>query len=189
MKNVLLKWKDSKFLFNNLKNIEGLKIIGVTDRVTEKELDESIKAAGINEICDTLHAANLYLNGKCDAIIVSARLFIRTLEEIANEFIDFGVKESDIVIASDEFFEEPDEKWLISWNKYYRLPYLEYHVADHCNLNCSSCVHFSPLVKEPTFTDFDKLECDLMQLKRKVHYFDAIRILGGEPLLNDRLSD
>lgn len=25
------------------------------------------------------------------------------------------------------------------------LPYLEFHVADHCNLNCAACEHFSAL--------------------------------------------
>lgn len=26
------------------------------------------------------------------------------------------------------------------------LSYLEFHVADHCNLNCKYCTHYSPLV-------------------------------------------
>ena len=68
------------------------------------------------------------------------------------------------------------------------LPYLEYHVADHCNLNCKYCTHYSPLVNEPVFTDFDRFKNDLMQLKKYIADIGVIRILGGEPLLNPELG-
>ena len=34
---------------------------------------------------------------------------------------------------------------------------LEYHITDHCNLNCAGCSHFSPLAK-PWFVDPDTFE-------------------------------
>lgn len=68
------------------------------------------------------------------------------------------------------------------------LPYLEFHVADHCNLNCKYCTHYSPLVNEPVFTDFETFEKGIRQLKNYVYDIGIIRILGGEPLLNPELS-
>ena len=67
------------------------------------------------------------------------------------------------------------------------LPYLEFHVADHCNLNCKYCTHYSPLVKEAVFADYDTFEKDINQLKKYIYDIGIIRILGGEPLLNPEL--
>ena len=68
------------------------------------------------------------------------------------------------------------------------LPYLEFHVADHCNLNCKYCTHYSPLVAKPVFTDYEKFEADLQQLRKYIADIGVIRILGGEPLLNPELG-
>lgn len=68
------------------------------------------------------------------------------------------------------------------------LSYLEFHVADHCNLNCKYCTHYSPLVKEPVFTDYAEFEKGIRQLRKYVYDIGIIRILGGEPLLNQELS-
>lgn len=68
------------------------------------------------------------------------------------------------------------------------LPYLEFHVADHCNLNCKYCTHYSPLVSQPVFTEYEKFEADLQQLRKYIADIGVIRILGGEPLLNPELG-
>lgn len=68
------------------------------------------------------------------------------------------------------------------------LSYLEFHVADHCNLNCKYCTHYSPLVPEPVFSDYGRFSSDLQQLKKYIPDIGIIRILGGEPLLNPDLG-
>lgn len=67
---------------------------------------------------------------------------------------------------------------------------LEIHVADHCNLNCISCTHYSPLVKSG-FVDLEQLKKDLEVLKKKklIMLFKEIRLMGGEPLLHPNVSD
>jgi len=67
------------------------------------------------------------------------------------------------------------------------LPYLEFHVADHCNMNCKACEHYSSLVQEPHFTNYEQFEKDFQQLKSYVDDIGVIRIMGGEPLLNPEL--
>ena len=68
------------------------------------------------------------------------------------------------------------------------LGYLEYHVADQCNLNCKACEHYSALVKEDVFPDFAKFEKDFTRLHDFIDDIGLIRILGGEPLLNKDIN-
>lgn len=68
------------------------------------------------------------------------------------------------------------------------LSYLEFHAADHCNLNCKYCTHYSPLVTEPVYSDYEQFSSDLQQLKKYIPDIGIIRILGGEPLLNPDLG-
>ena len=60
----------------------------------------------------------------------------------------------------------------------------EFALAEHCNLHCRGCDHFSPIA-EPKFTDFTSLTMDLARLST---LFDGVAeriyLLGGEPLLN-----
>lgn len=69
------------------------------------------------------------------------------------------------------------------------LPYLEYQVSDKCNLNCASCAHFSNLYTENEFPDPELFRKDLMVLSERFSNIEKIRLMGGEPLLNERLPE
>lgn len=76
------------------------------------------------------------------------------------------------------------------WNlkRYYWEPCaVEIHIADHCNLNCLGCSHYSPLAK-PRFCDLDDLKINLKKLSKIRKSIGTIRLLGGEPLLNPDVS-
>jgi organic radical activating enzyme len=61
----------------------------------------------------------------------------------------------------------------------------EINVAEHCNLSCKGCSHLSPVLPKHFVSPADVL-ADLSILAR--HYrVDAVRILGGEPLLHPDL--
>lgn len=64
------------------------------------------------------------------------------------------------------------------------LPYLEFQVADQCNLNCKSCSHFSNLVSEKSFASIEQFKRDLIRLSELFSGIERIRLMGGEPLLN-----
>lgn len=40
------------------------------------------------------------------------------------------------------------------------LSYLEFHIADQCNLNCKACEHYSGLVDEPRYPAFGRFAKD-----------------------------
>lgn len=66
---------------------------------------------------------------------------------------------------------------------------LEVNLADHCNLNCQMCDHFSPLAK-PTFLNLDSFKKDMKRLKELTDgYIGLIKLEGGEPLLNDQVIE
>lgn len=63
--------------------------------------------------------------------------------------------------------------------------YLRFEVslAEHCNLNCKYCAHFSP-VAEPEFLNLSQHEKDMERLSYLLDgKSDKIYLIGGEPLL------
>lgn len=63
---------------------------------------------------------------------------------------------------------------------------LDIHVSEHCNLNCKGCTHFSPIA-EKEFVDINILNNSLELLSPFYKTFNAIQLLGGEPLLNPEI--
>ena len=64
----------------------------------------------------------------------------------------------------------------------------EIHLADHCNLNCINCSHYSPLVKGERFLDVSQYEKDCTRLSElSGGRMERIRLMGGEPLLHPEL--
>ena len=135
--------------------------------------------------------AQNYHSGEISAIIIPKEYYI-PYNELVQKLIRLAINVNDIyngMRLSEQMRERGfDVSALLTpmlQDSY--LPYLEYHVADHCNLNCKYCTHYSPLVPNAVFTDFEQWKMDLMQLKQYIDDIGVIRILGGEPLLNPQL--
>jgi len=65
--------------------------------------------------------------------------------------------------------------------------FLEIHINEHCNLKCSNCCHFSPIA-DKEFLDINEYESNLSKIPL-LNHFKYITLLGGEPLLNDKICD
>lgn len=65
---------------------------------------------------------------------------------------------------------------------------LEVMIADHCNLNCKSCDHCSPILN-PWLYDLEDFKKDLFIIKQNFRSLKLIKFLGGEPFLNKKLID
>lgn len=64
----------------------------------------------------------------------------------------------------------------------------EVNLADHCNLNCKCCNHFSTLA-QAGFADYDTFSRDFKRLSELFDgVSDRIYLLGGEPLLTPNLD-
>ena len=67
--------------------------------------------------------------------------------------------------------------------------YLEVNLADHCNLNCQCCDHFSPIAKK-TFLDFEQYVRDIHRISElSGGKIGLMKLQGGEPLLNPRVTE
>jgi len=64
-----------------------------------------------------------------------------------------------------------------------KLPYLEFHLTNHCNLNCKGCSHFCPIA-DPNYLTMDTFCRDMKRLSELFINISKIRIMGGEPLLH-----
>lgn len=65
-----------------------------------------------------------------------------------------------------------------------KLIRFEIHLAEHCNLNCVGCSHFSPLAKA-SFVNIDSFRRDFERMGELFsHKCEWIHLMGGEPLLN-----
>ena len=84
-----------------------------------------------------------------------------------------------------------DLAFLLHLSNMHRRPTLDVDVVNHCNLNCASCCHFAPIA-EPGFLPIEDFERDLALLSGISHvedFFDAMCIMGGEPLLHPQLAE
>lgn len=69
------------------------------------------------------------------------------------------------------------------------LTYYEYHVAEHCNLNCYQCGNFSNLICQPVFGDIGQYKRDVKRLSELFWNVGHMRFQGGEPLLSPDLPE
>lgn len=79
-----------------------------------------------------------------------------------------------------------DVRWYIL-EKQSIIPTLEVHLANHCNLKCKGCTHFSNLFEE-SFCDIDEFKNDLKQISKHSNLI-TLTLLGGEPLLNPNIIE
>lgn len=68
------------------------------------------------------------------------------------------------------------------------LSQVEFHVVDHCNLNCAHCDHFTPVSPE-YFASVQEVVDDFKKLKKIFDKIGKIYILGGEPLLHPNINE
>lgn len=117
------------------------------------------------------------------------REYIYLLEELLRKqneerYLLF-TENADITIMSDEdyilFLSRQLKKGNLSF---------EINLADHCNLNCQCCNHFSPLA-EKKFLDEVQLANDLLQLNTLLDAdsIGKVMLLGGEPLLHPQIEN
>ena len=91
--------------------------------------------------------------------------------------------------ASNETDDAPTSAFATHVLRLMRPPTLDVDVVSHCNLNCAACCHFSPAAS-PTFLSLENYKRDLEKLARIEGigtYFEAICLMGGEPLLHPDL--
>lgn len=186
MKRLIAKYygDENGQLISAINSLDEYECCGYTD----KKIEHCGKQ--INGVCffTVFDAVISYEKKEVDGFIFSYTIPYELLEKMVSELIHLGVNEQDIFVGTPEFVHCLDVNGIKKFTEYHTLPYLEFHVADHCNLNCKGCVHFSPLVEGEQFPCFEHVKSDFLALKRKIEYIQRIHILGGEPFLNKEID-
>lgn len=142
-------------------------------------------------VIDARQLKEAYANGNIQIVLIPIQNFIdhSTLITVMQMC---GIPLEDVYllprVSRDIVEEQKLEALLRPYLSARYLPYLEFHIADQCNLNCIACEHYSGLVKKPVFPVFEKFNQDLWKLHEYISDIGVIRILGGEPLLNPEIE-
>lgn len=59
---------------------------------------------------------------------------------------------------------------------------------EHCNLRCVGCSHFAPLAPVSEYP-IEEYRSDIHRLSELFNRVEKVELLGGEPLLNEKLSE
>lgn len=134
---------------------------------------------------------SFYKNGLIQAVIFPREVY-QHVNFFLTDMVKLGVDLEDVYIADrlqdGDYNADNVASFLKPYTSAPYLPYLEFHVADHCNLNCAACEHYSGLVHEEKFPDYNSFEREFLQLRHFISDIGVIRILGGEPLLNPEIN-
>ena len=135
----------------------------------------------------------LYQNHMIDGVVNlqgENHTYFRILEE-------YGINRNHIYIIPDSLTQRAStgediscEQLLYPYHEMLpELSEVEVHLADHCNLNCKGCAHFSNLVPKAVFYDKTQFENDVRRLSQLFSQIHRFFLLGGEPLLNPAFCD
>ena len=161
---------------------EPLKVVAyVSEKIDSPVIDGK-------DIMTLKQFATLYHKREIEKVIFPHEVY-RNKPNILYRIYELGVEVDDILIAKHLDFENPFAEFIKPYLSVKHLSYLEFHIADHCNLNCKACSHFSGLVKEPHFPKLRSFTRDMERLHEFINDIDTIRILGGEPLLNREINE
>lgn len=174
-------------VYNPIQKDRGAEMFEVQAFLAGEALtDDGLKTLTLQDFCERYHRMEL------QSLLIPIENYMGH-NRLTSILIQNGISLENVYIlprAAEEILQPENLPKLIT--PYYSakyLPYLEFHAADHCNLNCKACEHYSGLIREEVYPDLEKLRADLGKL---YHFFDdiaTIRILGGEPLLNPEINE
>ena len=111
------------------------------------------------------------------------------IDILKRQWIKICNPNEEFIVNIDDAVRTPEEM-MVFFEKQLKRNVLNFEVSlcEHCNLNCQSCNHFSPLA-EKKYIDVNELDKDLCRL---VELFGEdigrVVLMGGEPLLHPNLE-
>lgn len=140
---------------------------------------------------DVRQMVAMYLKGAIQAVVIPTE-YCSGWTHVITKLMKLGVDVQDVYIAKrvrgETVSEDDVGSFLTPYISSKHLEYMEFHIADHCNLKCKACEHYSGLLETPCFPNFDKFSRDMERLHQFIDDISVIRILGGEPLLNPEIE-
>ncbi len=125
-------------------------------------------------------------------VISSSKIVDDALKQLRDLGVNNQVYYTPDYVYKLRFFEKDDECELpvlvpLEVSKP-RLPYLEYPIVNHCNLDCKGCNALAN-TKQEYFFSIDDYEKDFIRLREIFSGIKYLKVFGGEPLLHPRWID
>ncbi len=178
--------RTGKRLFDQIKQIKEITVVSFMDNDVRKWTN-AIEGIPIES---SFGAYKRYLKGNIDKILIGTEMSVKECRAIYKELVEIGFTQDNIYFVPIDFLKNNSKKLeFMTYNEFNYLQYVEFHLTNRCNLNCSGCSHFIPLIPKEEEVDFGELKADLRQLKNKVSHISEIRIMGGEPLVSLHLQE
>lgn len=183
-----------KKAYEYIEATDGLVVVCLCeDRVTYGNSNELVFAEAVSvptslATVDVNELASMYSAGTVDAIIVATDNEV--LDYVVRRLARTGIRDIAVLPSYyEENYDITDDSFMWVEADKPRLSYVEYHISYHCNLKCAGCTHFSNIINDERFGDYDSFCRDMVRLQELFWGIGKIRLMGGEPLLNPRLSD
>ena len=147
------------------------------------------------EVISLADLKKLYAGGECQVVVVPGSYSVHDLREIGSRLDGIGIDRADVFampynrLAAPLETEDGNQPFLVPLDALEQIWSLDVHVADHCNLRCKACGHFSCLVDGEVFYDAETVGKSLERLAVLVPNICNLHILGGEPLLHPELPE
>ena len=105
-------------------------------------------------------------------------------DQVRGLFRAFGITR--LYFANDVIIQLISEKMMPRQKEVWQF---EINLADHCDLNCQCCDHFSPLAEE-AYLDLEQFTRDMRRMSELMDgQTGLVKLLGGEPLLNKQITE
>ncbi len=190
-------------LLNKINDYENFFIYGcgrvgsiLFDELIKRDLNKTIRFCDINAACISREnaevlspedAASKYPN----ALFILASTIDVNRGGMAARLSELGVDAANVVDTLPQIIIEEDKRLFktIKHTPRKSIGNIEYHITEHCNLNCAGCMHFSNVANEE-FADLQLFISDMSRLSEILRgNIESVHLLGGEPLLHPNVAE
>ncbi len=183
-----IKGEDSQYaddIYNQVYNtIENLRILG-----SQFNLKQYGIAYGF-AVEDIRHMVVYYRNSN-DLLLLKNLIPKFLFSKCIIEYKQRNICRQELLVELEAVFvkkgdaSEMEKKYIIE-NGRINTESFEFHLSEHCNLNCVECCNLSPFNK-PKFMSIEEVEEICIFLKNNIRP-EVIKLSGGEPLLHPELN-
>lgn len=170
--------------------------IKMSFRNKKKELYEKVNSClqNVNSINPRLDNCKAFMKNQAESLNPKIENISNFLEKLSNELNEQKNEIKKFNCTLNDYkrtiksLEDEHKTALKSLTPQQSLRSFVYHLADHCNLKCKSCDHFSPLAAEK-LANIDSFENDVKRLSELANQnLEIIKLMGGEPLLHPEIN-
>lgn len=139
-------------------------------------------------------AVELYKVGNIDKFYIFPS-YKKNIRNFIDIYLKKYIKSCDILYMPMKIFRDTNLSFddirnsICPFEECRELEFLSIHISEQCNLQCKNCSMLIGACENPAEISFEETKAALQVLKNIVDDIGVIQLIGGEPLLNNRILD